>query len=267
MSETVWITGASSGLGAAMARAWGQRGASVILSGRNTAALETVAADVGDALVLPFETTDLAALPDIVARAETWRGRIDVLVNNAGISQRSLAKDTDFEVYRRIMEVDFFAPVRLTQLVLPAMLARGQGHFVNISSVAGKMGSVLRTAYCAAKHALIGYSDALRGETEHTGIRVTVVTPGFVRTDVARNALAGDGSVRGFSDTDIDTAMSPEDAVAEMLAAIDAGKREVPIVRGGVADMLALRASDPERLFDAMAGFGKALAVRPAAAP
>ena len=262
MSEIVWITGASSGLGAAMATAWGARGASVILSGRNVDALNAVAAGIADTLVLPFETTDLAALPAIVAQAEGWRGRIDILVNNAGISQRSLAKDTDFEVYRRIMEVDFFAPVRLTQLVLPAMLARGHGHFVNISSVAGKVGSVLRTAYCAAKHALVGYSDALRGETEHAGIRVTVVTPGFVRTGVARNALNADGSVRGRSDDDIDNAISPEEAVAEMLAAIDAGHREVPIVRGGVGDMLALRASDPDKVFDLMAAHGKALAGR-----
>lgn len=263
VGQVVWITGASSGIGEAMALAYSADGAAVILSGRNVAELERVAAACpGEALVLPFDTTDMDALPAIVSEAEGWRGRVDVLVNNAGISQRSLAKDTSFEVYRRIMEVDFFAPVRLTQLVLPAMLAGGSGHFINISSVAGKVGSVLRTAYCAAKHALIGYSDALRGETEHAGIRVTVVTPGFVRTGVARNALNADGSVRGRSDDDIDNAISPEEAVAEIMAGIAAGKREIAVVRGPIEAMLAMRAHDPDKVFDMMAGMGAALAAR-----
>lgn len=265
LGKTVWITGASSGIGEALARAYAARGAALILSGRRTEALEAVAASCGgETLVLPFEATDIDALPGIVATAEAWRGQVDVLVNNAGISQRSLAKDTDFAVYRQIMEVDYFSPVRLTQLLLPAMLARGSGQFVNISSVAGKVGSVLRTAYCGAKHALVGYSDALRGETEHAGISVVVVTPGFVRTGVARNALSGDGSTRGRSDDDIDNGMAPEEAADEILAAIAAGKREVPVVRESLAAMLNLRATDPERMFDLMAMQGRTLAARPA---
>ena len=261
VGQVVWITGASSGIGEAMALAFSADGAAVILSGRNVAELERVAtACPGETLILPFDTTDMEALPAIAAQAEGWHGRIDVLVNNAGISQRSLAKDTGFEVYRRIMEVDFFGPLRLTQLVLPAMLARGSGHFINISSVAGKVGSVLRTAYCAAKHALVGYSDALRGETAHAGIRVTVVTPSFVRTGVARNALNADGSTRGRSDDDIENGISPEDAVAEIMMAIAAGKREVAVVREPIATMLALRASDPDKVFDLMAAMGASLA-------
>lgn len=261
--KTVWVTGASSGIGAAMAKAFSEQGAHVILSGRRIEALDEVArACRGKTLKLPFEATDFEALPSVVREAEAWRGSVDVLVNNAGISQRSLGKDTAFAVYRELMEVDFFAPLRLTQLVLPAMLARGSGHFINISSVAGKFGSVLRTGYSAAKHALIGYSDALRAETAHAGIQVTVVTPGFVRTGVARNALAGDGSVTGRDEDDIDSAIAPEEAVAEILAGIAAGKREVAVVRGGLGDLLALRAADPERLFDVMAGFGARVAAR-----
>ncbi|QXQ07554.1 SDR family NAD(P)-dependent oxidoreductase [Sphingosinicellaceae bacterium] len=263
--KTVWVTGASSGIGQALALAFSAHGADAILSGRRTDALEAVRkACKGDTLELAFDTTDYDVLPAMVAQAEGWRGKVDILVNNAGISQRSLAKDTGFDVYRQLMEVDFFAPVRLTQLVLPAMLARGSGHFINISSVAGKVGSVLRTGYSAAKHALIGYSDALRAENAHAGIEVTVVTPGFVRTGVARNALAGDGSIRGKSDDDIEAGISPEDAAIEILAGIAAGKRELSVVRGGTAEMLKLRAGDPERLFDLMAAHGAALAGRAA---
>ena len=263
VGKTVWVTGASSGIGEAMALAFSEHGADIILSGRRRDALEAVAAAcTGDTLVLPFDTTDFDLLPTMVAQAEGWRGKVDILVNNAGISQRSLAKDTGFEVYRQLMEVDFFAPLRLTQLVLPAMLERGSGHFINISSVAGKVGSVLRSGYCAAKHALVGYSDSLRAENAHAGIEVTVVTPGFVRTSVATNALGGDGTVRGRTDDDIEAGISPQETVAEILEAIAAGKREVAVVRGGLVDMLALRAADPERLFDLMAGYGAAMAGR-----
>ena len=263
VGKTVWVTGASSGIGEALALAFSAHGADVILSGRRVEALQAVGqACTGNTLELAFDTTDYELLPAMVAQAEGWRGKVDVLVNNAGISQRSLAKDTSFEVYRQLMEVDFFAPVRLTQLVLPAMLARGSGHFINIASAAGKVGSVLRTGYSAAKHALIGYSDALRAENAHAGIEVTVVTPGFVRTGVARNALAGDGAVRGKSDDDIEAGISPEEAATEILAGIAAGQREVAVVRGAIAEMLALRAADPERLFDLMAAHGAALAAR-----
>ncbi|MDO9488281.1 MAG: SDR family NAD(P)-dependent oxidoreductase, partial [Sphingomonadaceae bacterium] len=193
--RTVWITGASSGIGEALARAMSAAGAAVILSGRRVAELDRVAGDTGgDSFVLPFEATAYDALPAIVEKAENWRGGIDMLVNNAGISQRSLGLDTGFDVYRRLMEIDFFAPLRLTQLVLPAMVARGSGHLMAISSVAGKAGSPLRTGYCAAKHAVVGYFDALRAEVDRHGVGVTVVTPGFVRTSIAANAVQGDGS-------------------------------------------------------------------------
>jgi len=147
--KTAWVTGASSGIGEALALGLAQRGARLILSGRRVEALEAVAARLdAESLVLPFETTDMDALPGVVARAIAWRADVDMLINNAGISQRSLALDTDFSVYRTIMEVDYFAPVRLTQLLLPHMVARGSGHLSVVSSVAGKVGVPLRTGYC-----------------------------------------------------------------------------------------------------------------------
>ncbi|MGL4541226.1 MAG: SDR family NAD(P)-dependent oxidoreductase [Polymorphobacter sp.] len=259
--KTVWITGASSGIGAALATAVARAGARVILSGRRADALHEVAGRCqAQTLVLPFETTDLDVLPGIVAQAEAWSGGIDILVNNAGISQRSLARDTSFDVYRQIMEVDYFAPLRLTQLVLPAMRARGSGAFVAISSLAGKFGSPLRTGYCSAKFALIGYFDALRAETAHEGIEVFVVTPGFVKTAIAANALTADGSVRGRSDDNIDAGITADEAAQQIIDGMTTGRREIPVGRGPEMAMLDLLRANPDQIFDLMAAQGKAIA-------
>ncbi len=203
---TAWVTGASSGIGEALAKGLAARGAHVLLSGRRRDALARVEAEIGgSARALPFEATDFDALPGVVAQAMAWRGGIDLLVNNAGVSQRSLALDTEFEVYRKLMEVDFFAPLRLTQLVLPHMVARRRGRVAIVSSVAGRVGAPLRTGYCAAKFACVGYFEALRAEIERAyGVAVTVVLPGSVRTNVAVNALDGNGAPRGVSDINID---------------------------------------------------------------
>jgi len=256
--RVVWITGASSGIGAALAAAFAVEGAQLVLSGRRRDALEAVAAG---ALVLPFEATDWAALPGAVEAAWAWRDGIDILVNNAGVSQRSLAIDTAPEVYRTLIETDLLAPICLTQLVLPKMVARGGGHIVAISSVAGRVGPVLRTGYAAAKHGLIGYCDALRAEVEAAyGIKVTTILPGSVRTGVAANALQGDGSRRGVSDANIDAGMDPADCARRILDAVAAGARELVVAEGAEAFAAALRWQDPERLFDLLAAEGKRLA-------
>jgi dehydrogenase/reductase SDR family member 7B len=245
-----WITGASSGIGAGLAQALAARGASLILSGRNVAALDAVARASGDALVLPFEATDFERIAEIVERAWSWKGRVDGLVNNAGISQRSLAIDTAFPVYQRIIAVDLLAPIALTQALLPRMVQAGGGRIVAISSVAGIVGAPLRSAYSAAKHGLIGYHDAVRAENAHLGIDVLVVAPGSVRTDVSRNALTADGSRRGVSDPAIDNAISPAESADSILAAIEAGKRELVLATGWEHDLALLRRRDPEALFD-----------------
>ena len=155
--KTAWITGASSGIGRALATELAGRGARLILSGRNETALAHVASSIGvDTLILPFEATDEAATRAASRSAIEWRAGVDLLVNNAGISQRSLALDTAFDVYRTLMEVDFFAPLRLTQLILPHMVERGSGQIAIVASVAGKVGVPLRSGYSAAKHACIG---------------------------------------------------------------------------------------------------------------
>ena len=252
-----WITGASSGLGEALALALADEGAHLILSGRNESALEAVAAACAakgvETFILPFEATDYAALPDSTAQAWGWRGRVDGLINNAGISQRSLAIETDFSVYERIIAVDLLAPIALTQANLPRMVAAGGGKIVAISSVAGIAGVALRSAYCAAKHGIIGYHDSVRCENEHLGVQVHVVAPGSVATNVSRNALNANGAVRGASDAAIDAGMSPTEFANITLAHIKAGKREI-IVATGMEDHIAkLRRSDPDALFDQMA--------------
>lgn len=251
--KTAWITGASSGIGEALAKAFVVDGGNAVLSGRNVAELERVATETGAperCLILPFDTMDFAALPEKVQAALAFRGGIDVLVNNAGISQRSLAVDTDFSVYERIVGVDLLAPIALTQALLPHLLGRGAGQLVMISSVAGKAGVPLRTAYCAAKHGLIGYADALRSEVAGQGVKVLVVAPGSVKTNVSRNALNADGSVRGASDKAIDNGIDPTEVARLIWDAVAGGTREVVIAEGMEANIPVLRAQDPEKLFD-----------------
>ncbi len=247
-----WITGASSGIGEALARALAAGGANLILSGRNVAALEAVAKDCANALTLPFEATDFDRIAGIAERAWAWKGRVDGLVNNAGISQRSLAVDTAFAVYQKMIAVDLLAPIALTQALLPRMVKAGGGRIVAISSVAGIAGVPLRSAYCAAKHGLIGYHDAVRAENEHLGIQVHVVAPGSIRTNVSKNALTADGSRRGVSDAAIDNGMSPADSAEAILTAIKAGRREFVLATGMEQEIAALRRRDPEALFDRM---------------
>lgn len=253
-----WITGASSGIGGALAEALAKRKARLILSGRNVPALEDVAkrCDV-PALVLPFEATDFAAIPATVERAWDWAAReggpIHGLVNNAGISQRSLAVDTVFDVYQRIVAVDLLAPIALTQALLPRMVAAGSGHIVAISSVAGIVGVPLRSAYCAAKHGLIGYHDSVRAETAHQGLQVLVVAPGSVRTNVSKNALDANATARGVSDAAIDNGMDPQVAAERILEAVTAGTRELILAEGMEAEIARLRRADPDALFDRMA--------------
>lgn len=195
--KVVWITGASSGIGEALAYELARRGAKLILSARRTEQLEAVRARCerpGDHLVLPLDLADAAKLPEAAKQVLDRFGAIDILVNNSGISQRSMANETSLDVDRRVMEVNYMGTVALTKAVLPSMLERGRGHIVVVSSLAGKVGTPLRSAYCASKHALQGFFDCLRAEVHDRGLRVTIVCPGFVKTDITVNALKGDGS-------------------------------------------------------------------------
>lgn len=254
--KAVWITGASSGIGEALAKALIRRGAKLILSARRESELERVKQEIveeGAAAdhisLLPFDATDEAALDEAVARAREAFGRIDMLVNNAGITQRSLALETSMAVYRRVMEVDFFAPVALTQRVLPIMVAQGGGHIAVTSSVAGKVGVQLRTGYCAAKHAVMGYFDALRAEMAEHDLTVSTIVPGFIRTNISTYALRGDASEVGRPTAAIEGGMDA-DAAAEVIArGLEAGRREIPVGKGREMSLLWLKRAAPDLVF------------------
>lgn len=250
--QTAWITGASSGIGAALAREFASRGARIVLSGRDERRLAEVAGSVGtETLILPFEATDERAMLAATAQAAQWHG-VDIFVANAGISQRSPAVDTEIAVYRRIIDVDLTAQIAAVQALLPHMVSRGSGRLVFISSIAGKVGVPLRTAYCAAKFGLIGYADALRAELSQSGVSVHVVCPGSVATDVSRNALTADGSPRGASDRAIDEGIPPAEAAKAIAEGMEAGTREIIVARGVEQAMGEMRRT-PDALFDQMA--------------
>ena len=257
-NKVVWITGASSGIGKALAQTAAQQNTKLILSGRRTDALEALATDLPvDCLVLPFEVTDYDVLAEKVDEAWAWQGRVDVLVNNAGISQRCLAIDAKPEVYTDLINVDLIAPIWLTQLQLARMAEAGGGHIVAISSVAGRIGAPLRTAYSAAKFGLIGYMDALRTEIDRThNIKVTNILPGSVATDVSRNALTADGSRRGMSDAVIDSGDDPMDCAACIWDAVNADIPEYIYAKEMELGLAQMRHADPDAFFNAIAEFG-----------
>ncbi|HEX2123039.1 MAG TPA: SDR family oxidoreductase [Thermoanaerobaculia bacterium] len=230
--KIVWITGASSGIGEALAVAWSRAGARVVLSARNVAELERVrrlCANPERHVVKPLDLTDSAAIADAAAEVLSELGRVDILVHSGGVSQRSLAVETDLATDRAIMELNYFGTVALTKALLPSMLARGGGHIVPISSVIGYVGVPLRSAYAASKHALHGFFNALRAETHRHGIKVTIVCPGYIRTNVSENALRGDGTRHGKLDETHARAMLPENAAPAILRGVAAGKHEVHV--------------------------------------
>lgn len=232
--KVVWITGASSGIGEALAYEFARQGARLVLSARRADALEAVrqqCANPQQHLVLPLDMSDSEPLPAAVQQVLATMGRIDVLINNAGISQRSLVQDTSLEVDRRIMEVDFFGPVALTKAVLPHMLAQRSGQMVAVSSVVGLVATPYRSAYAAAKHAIIGFYDALRAEVFASGVGVSVILPGFVRSNVSVAALTGDGSSHGQLDPAQHTAM-PADAFAQKAVKALAKRRGRILIAG-----------------------------------
>jgi len=230
--KVVWITGASGGIGEGLALRAAERGAKLVLTARRETELTGVRSNCPrpeDVAVLPC---DLAQLDDVDAlreQAEGFFGPVDVLANNAGLSQRTLTMDTSMDICRRIMEVDFFAPMALSRAVLPGMLERGQGHIVVVSSVFGHIAMARRSAYAAAKHALHGYFDCARVELGDKGIRFTTVCPGFVSTQVSVNALTASGQPFGDVDSEIAGGMPPAVCAERIWRAVERNRPEAII--------------------------------------
>lgn len=233
-STIVWITGASSGIGEALAKAWSQKGAIVILSSRKEAELERVKAECAypeKCFIVCLDLADPASL-DAAAKMVLDRfGYVDILVNNGGISQRSLVVETPMEIDRRIMQVDYFGGVQLAKAVLPSMLARKKGHFVAISSIVGVFGFPQRSAYSAAKHAMHGFYETLRAENAQYGIKVTVVCPGRILTNVSLHALTATGAEHGVMDHGQKNGISAEECARRIMKAVRHSKKEVYVCR------------------------------------
>ena len=248
--KVVWFTGASSGIGESLAVAFSREGSAIVLSARRESELERVREQCpGDTLVLPLDVTDHESMPAAVATVLERFGRIDFLVNNAGISQRSLCQDTEMEVYYRIMEVDVLGQIALTKAVLPVMLEQGSGHISVTSSVAGKIGVPYRTGYCAAKSAVIGFYDALRAEVANKGIKVSTIIPGYIRTNISVEALRGDGSTFGSVDSNIAGGMDADRCAEVILKGIRKGKPEIPVGEGFEMKALWIKRFFPAYVF------------------
>jgi len=231
--KTVWITGASSGIGAALTKQFALEGARVIISSHEAEELEGVRSDLEsfspDVHSVVF---NLGKPEEVQAAAESVLkkfGRVDVLMNNGGITTRTEALETTLEIDRRVMEIDYFSGIILTKTLLHGMIENGYGHIGITSSIAGKFGWPLRSAYAAAKHALFGFYKSLWAEYHRKGIRVTLFSPGRVRTNISIHALEKDGKEHGKMDPGQANGITPEKCARKMIRAMKRNRKDVLI--------------------------------------
>lgn len=230
--KIIWITGASSGIGLALAQAYSQRGASLVLSARSVDKLEAIRLNLPNPekhLVLPLDLMDASSFAQKVQEVMDHYGRIDVLINNGGVSQRGEAHATSIDIDRRIMEVNYFGAVALTKAVLPIMQKQHSGQIVAISSIAGKFGFYWRSAYAAAKHAMQGFFESLYLEEANNNIHVTLVFPGKINTPISMSAINEKGEAHGEMDHNQATGMPADVCARKIIRAIDKRKQEVLI--------------------------------------
>ncbi|MBK6521064.1 MAG: SDR family oxidoreductase [Bacteroidia bacterium] len=239
--KVIWITGASSGIGEALALELAKQGGRLILSARREDELKRVAAltklpDL-DIMLLPFDLKDTSKATALAASILNKFGRIDILVNNGGMSQRAEAEKTTIDIDRELMEINYFAYVNLTKAVLPYMKRQKSGHVIVISSIAGKFGFYLRSGYSAAKHALHGFFDSFRLETEKDGIKTLIVCPGKIKTNISLNAVTDKGA-HGKMDPSHENAMSAEECARIILKGIQNNDEEILV---GGKELLAVK--------------------------
>ncbi len=239
-NKVVWITGASSGIGRATALRFAQEGATLLLTALEPDILldvrtECLALGSPSVTTLPFDLSQTDELDTLADNAWNTFGHIDVFYNNAGISQRGTTVETDMAVIRKVMDIDYFAPVILTKSILPKMIANGGGQLAVTTSINGMFGFPLRCAYSSAKHALYGFFETIAAENYDDNIRVTIVTPGRVQTNISLNALEKDGSKHGKMDAGQAKGITPAKAADKIVNAIYHRKREVLVGSGELA--------------------------------
>lgn len=231
MGKIIWITGAGSGVGKAMSLAYAENNNTLILSGRSEESLNEVENELKAKAcqyhILVLDVSDENAIEPAVKQLIDLHGRIDILINSAGISQRSLISETSNEVGRKIMDVNFYGTVHLTKAVLPYMLKANSGDIVAISSAAGKFGFPRRSYYSASKHALHGFFDTLNLELHKTNINVLLVCPGRINTNISMKALTGDGQVFNKLDHRLQSGISADKCAQIIKRAIRKRKKEV----------------------------------------
>ena len=232
----VWITGASSGIGAACACKYAAEGARLVLTSSSAERLEPVAQKcrtlgATEVVVLPYELGNPEGIEELTTNAWSAVGGIDIVMLNAGISQRTNVEDTSMEMVRRIMEVNYFAPVAIAKAILPRMVERGGGKIAVTTSIAGRFGFPLRCGYSSSKFALYGFFETLQAEYYNAGIRVTIVCPGRVQTNISLYALDKGGKPHGVLDPGQKGGMSAERAAQIIVRAIAKGRREVLVGR------------------------------------
>ena len=242
--KVVWITGASSGIGKALAAECALQGAQVVLSARRLEELEKVRISLlspDHHISVAMDITDEAQVRHAYEQVLDEKGRIDWLINNAGLSQRALIADTTMQTERAIMEIDYFSQVFLTKLVLPTFLAQKSGRIAYISSVAGLLGTQYRASYSAAKAAIHMWANSLRAEVAQDGVNVSVIFPGFVKTNVSFNALNGAGKAQAHQDEAIENGLEADDFAQKTVSALLKGQEY--IVVGGRKEKLGVLVS------------------------
>lgn len=239
-NKWVWITGASSGIGRALAIEFSKTNCHLVLLSRNEVELQNTASlctGSGRKVIQTLDLSDKDSITNAVDLLMSENIPVDILVNNGGISQRSSALETEDEVARKIFEIDYFGTVSLTRMLLPGMIARGGGQIAVITSLVGIIGSPKRTTYSAAKHALHGYFDSLRAELFREKIQVTIICPGFIRTNISMSALTASGKPQQMMDDKTDKGMSPQRLAVKVVRGILRGKEEIYV---GGKEILAI---------------------------
>ncbi len=228
--KVIWITGASSGIGEYLVYELSRFGASIILSSRRPEELHRVAKSSGlsenNYKILPLDLANHSSIPDVVEQAMAWKGRIDILINNGGVSQRALAQNTTLDVEKKLFNINYFGTIEVTRHVIPHMIKNGGGHINVVSSVLGKIGVSGRSSYCGSKHALHGYLDVLRSEVYEHGVHISVVCPGYIKTNVSKNALSADGNPHDKMDHSQMKGMSAEKFAKKMVRKLRTKRNE-----------------------------------------